>query len=353
MGFPEKGRNMNKLVSVAENTTEDARNVTGNTFDYESEFWFCTGFSVPLAIGALYLCLTQILFCIYKAGCRMKVKGNGTKHPHPKNSQNKHAFVLNCMSAFAATCAFLRAGVDFRLTYGKYNDFGCDLSIKFKLVNYVFSLLSIYLVLWLRQRIFYEHPRLKHLSSKLIRFVSWSMSVVIVAGVIVTSVFFFGVGRYLGTPYGCVPQKGPFTTIRWIILIGCTTMFQICLLTLFIYPLVKHRSNVKTGAGTGKKNIIIPLIRRAAITSFLCVASDIGFALLILLMKRKIVTMSTFVYDVNIVFNAVCMVLSFPDWRVRLMPWKITKEEIVESDYSTEGLSRTGETNIQVTSTTV
>ncbi|XP_039252316.2 uncharacterized protein LOC120329660 [Styela clava] len=330
---------------------------SNDTFNYGLEWLICAGLSAPLGLFSLYVAITQVAYCALKSGKtkkssekRRSSSTGSNSHSGKANVQDKHAFILNAMCAIGAICAFLRAGVDFRLIFGNNTDLGCDLSIKFKLAAYALSLIAVYLVLWLRQRTFYQHPRLKHLSSKLIRVISWTMCILIVTGMGSTAILFFAVGRYVGVPNGCVVQKSKLTSIRWIILIGCTTFFQICLLTLFVYPLVKHNMSVRSGStgGDKKKNPIIPLIQRATITSAICVATDIAFALIILILKREIVTMSTFIYDVNIVINAMCMIFSFPDWKVRLMPWRVNSTEGQSTELSTDASSRnrTSETNV-------
>lgn len=318
----------------------DVNLTTGENIDLE--FWICTGFSVPLSLGALYLGLTQIVFFFKKGnfGKNKKSTRKSSASLAPSRSLNNNAAILNFMIAFGCTCAFLRAAVDFRLPYGRHNDFGCNLAIKYKSVNYILSLLSMYLVLWFRQRVFYQHPRLKHLSSKLIRFVSWAMCFVMIATMLATSVIFFGVGKYVGVIKGCTVH-GPLASSRWVMLIGCTSIFQIFLVGLFIYPLMKHKRAVQQSFARKKNDIIIQLIQRATVTSVLSVVSDVGFGLLILFLRRDIVTFSTFVCDVNIVFNAICVVMSFPDWKMRLLPWRVRPNDVpVVTEQCVDGQSK-------------
>lgn len=324
-----------RLTEIDENST-----TIGNV---DLEFWICTGFTVPLSLGALYLALTQMIFFFKKGSFGMNSKPTwktSSSNPTPSRGLNNNAAILNFMIAFGCTCAFLRAAIDFRLPYGRHNDFGCNLAIKYKSGNYILSLLSMYLVLWFRQRVFYQHPRLKHLSSKLIRFVSWAMCFVMIATMLATAVIFFGVGSYVGVIKGCT-VRGPLTSSRWVMLIGCTSIFQIFLLVLFIYPLMKHKREVQRSFTCKKNDIIIQLIKRATVTSILSVVSDVGFGLLILFLRREIVTISTFVCDVNIVFNAICVVMSFPDWKLRLLPWRISSNGVpAVTENCTDGQSK-------------
>lgn len=286
---------------------------------YEREIWIYTGVSASLAILTLYICITQIIYCIKMAGC------SNERSPRPsaqKSTRNWHAFTLNMLLAVASLCTFLRTTVDFRIIYGLNNDTGCDLSVKFKVANHSIAFLCIYLVLWLRQRSFYRHPALRYLFSKFVRVISWSMSIVVVSGVVIASGFFFAVGKYVSSVNGCILSDGPFTMVRWIVMVACTTFFHIFLLPLFIYPLIKNRAN-RIGDITSREGSdrVISLVQRATIISILCVLADFVCALVVLILDDPIVTMSIFLYDVHLVFTNMCIIFSFPNWKSRMLPF--------------------------------
>lgn len=332
-----------------ENTSalQSGRNITENE---DLEFWIFTGINVPVTLAALYVCITQIIFCIKKAKLSRKFK---RKHRNSdETARGKYGTLLNIMSALGTLGAFLRAAVDFRLIYGRDSDFGCDLTAKFKISNYTLTFTSIYLVLWLRQRVFYEHPGLRHLSSKLVRFVSWAMVIGIFLAIVGASGIFFAQGKYYGTPQGCAIPTGPLVVVRWVFVMVCTAIFQTCLLALFMYPLIKHRSMAyaQTRATEGGRNTIIRLVRRATVTSLSCVLSDVCFAFLVIGIARETMAFETFFYDFNAVFNAFCMVMSFGDWRTRLMPWRLREGAVnVERDLSSQDhYSRTIRTSVSV-----
>lgn len=340
-------------------TTPESRNSTHETttqfYDYELEWIFCEALTIPFALLALYLTITQIFFSIRKQKAIMpgrRISSSSTSASNRQSSANasqQHVLVLNLLLIFSSFCALCRAGIDFRLAYGRFNDFGCDLAIKFKLAFYALGIIASYMVLWLRQRIFYQNPRLVHLSSRFVRFLSWSMSIFIIVGLSSTAVLFFAVGKYLGTPQGCVVQESFVTKIRWYILIISTTFFQIALMSLFIYPLIKHHLSLKSiKISSNQKNPIIPMIKRSTIMAALCIGTDLFSAFIVVIRKQEVVTMSTFLYDVNIVMNVFFVILSFPDWKLRIMPWNMTQYESQTTEESATTSSRniTGETNM-------
>nr|XP_039263114.1 uncharacterized protein LOC120339108 [Styela clava] len=306
-------------------------------FDYETEWWVCAGLSIPLGIFSLYIAVAQIAYCVLERTGRSQNDAQ-TRNSESRNTVNtKYAFSLNILCATGAVGAFMRAGIDLRFTLGRNTDLGCEASIKYKIFGYSISIFSVYSVLWLRQRIFYQNSQFIHLSSKFIKFASWSMSVVIVLGVSSTTILFAVDGRYIGVPGGCILQNTKLATFRWVILIAWTTFFQVCLLSLFVYPLLKHRRTRAIKPGDGKKNRILSLLKRATCTASICIASDIGFALIILFTRKDTVTTTTYLYDVNIVINTMCMIFSFPNWRTRLMPWHLKRA--TKNQESTEAVT--------------
>lgn len=319
-----------------ENNSVLAFNGSGqnSTESNDLEFWIITGVTVPVTLGALYLCITQIIFCIKKA--KLSRKSKKKRRNSDEASTGKYGTLLDIMSAVGASGAFLRAAVDFRLIYGRDSDFGCDLTAKLKITNYALAFTSIYLVLWLRQRVFYAHPGLKHLSSKLIRFVSWAMLIGILSAIVGASIIFFAQGQYFGTPHGCAIPTGPLVIVQWIFVMACTAFFQTCLLALFMYPLIKHRmTSTKTRSAANGQTTIISLVKRATVTSIVCVLSDVSFAILVIGMQRKTMAFETFLYDFNAVLNAFCLVMSFGNWRTRLMPWRVRRgSSDIERDLS-------------------
>lgn len=312
---------------------ETNRSYAGNETQHsiDDSFWIFTAITAPISVIALYVCTTQILFCIAKSTTWERKMNPNNLRLQRQNSDGDieitYASVLNSMSAFATTCAFLRAAVDFRLVLSDHSDFGCDISMKFKLACHIAALLCVYLILWLRQRIFYHHPRLKHLTSKFVRFVSLMMSIVIICGLLLTLALFVGAGKYEGTSHGCEVINGPLVKTRWIVLISCTVMFQICLLSLFIYPLIKHTSTMQRSRTATKvrRDMIMSLVKRAAATSTLCMLSDVLSTVLVVFTRERIINLTSFIYDVNIIVNGFCMVMSFPDWKQRLRSWRLLK----------------------------
>ncbi|XP_039263103.1 uncharacterized protein LOC120339098 [Styela clava] len=279
-------------------------------------------FAAALAAISLYIAVAQVMYCFIIVRQRRKRKIE-SKRGHGSTSEPRDLFVntLNTLVVIAAVFAFMRCGFDFCWVMERFTDLTCEFSIKFKKTCYAISMLCVYLVLWLRQRIFYRNPHLEHLSTRTVRFISWSLSVLLVTGILFLGIFYLTTAIYVGTPNGCAVVKNPITVVRWYLLMFLMVPFQVCLLALYSYPLIKHM--LVCDAIAGNADHVIPLIRRAAVAAGFCALTDISFAVIFLVYEQEEITLTTFLYDVNVVINVLGLILSFQNWQVRLVPWRM------------------------------
>lgn len=306
---------------------------------YRMEWIISSSLAVPFAVFALYITGTQIVFLTLK-----KWEGNKFRLPSVTergtsgsfkirrgNSNVRFASAITALCIFASLTAFLRT-IDLRFFFYNHhlNDFVCDFFIKYKVVMYTMSVSTVYAVLWLRQKIFYEDPRLNHVSSKCIRGFSYFMGFWLVINCILTSSLFIASSNDKGSDVGCVSANEESTIrkiIRWVVMGVSTPISQVVLLGLFIYPLVKHYRTVKQETMTSiRENPVIRLVKRAAVTAIICIVTDAVNIVVGSVIRGGSATI--LIYDVNIVLNVVCLIISFPDWRERLMPWKMMQEKI-------------------------
>lgn len=233
---------------------------------------------------------------------------------------------MDILCIFASIMAFLRTGIDFRLIYGRQNDFGCEITVKFKSTTQALGIGVIYTVLWLRQRMFYEDPKLKHLSSKFTRMFSLFVIIFLLgSGCVVWLIFIVGVS-YKGTPIGCtlVSNFDSASIVGYSILVTTTSFIQISLLCLFIYPLIKHYQNMKS-PNKGENPLII-VIKRATITAFICIVTD-AITVIIVFYVSYSLSIEMAVNGANYVIDLACLLASYPNWRGRLMPWIICEQD--------------------------
>lgn len=299
--------------------------------------------TAPLGLITLYITCSQIAYLLLKRSYEKKhnacqkprvrgrhVYGNRGGHVYISNKRKNtnHQYTMTTLCIFASFTALLRSGIDPRLIYGSHDDFGCNVVNKFKVLTFSLSLASFYLVLWLRQRVFYQESRHKLLSSQYLNVFSWAICAILLIMIIIETAI-FGIGSNLEAwSLGCRVIPNNLSTIRWYILISGTTVFQVSLLSVFIYPLVKHfRSTRAVRSSLNRNNPLIRLIKRTTIIAVISIITDI-ISVIIILVVRSSQLFSNRLYDVNNVINVVCVIFVFADWRERLMPWRLRKPEI-------------------------
>ena len=233
-------------------------------------------------------------------------------------------------------------------------------------VAYAISATFIYSALWMRLRIFFIHPIIRHLASSSIMCLIWTALFGILSSSLVNTVIFIVTVQIKDSIEGCNLGKSMTISpnIRYVILTITTVVAQGILLSLFLYPLLKHRSKIKlqasrhnpsfvTFAPTDKarkrnsrdtnqmdsfspnklrisvqqskklrrEKKLVAIIRRVLITAVVCVISDVIAAVVTIAFNDQPRVVSNLVFNLNLLVNLVSVLLSFGDWKQRLMPF--------------------------------
>ena len=202
---------------------------------------------------------------------------------------------------------------------------------------------------------------MKHLSSTPIVILIWFALGCILFSSFLNTAIFIATVESIDSTFGCI--LGNTTSItpisRYVILTASTVMSQGILLCLFLYPLVKHRSKLKTLAAKKmlyaachpvdlinpaiansldssqfqkEKNSIqmsrklrrekrfISVIRRVLCTAIVCVISDVITAVTTILLGDQPRVVTNMVFNFNLIVNMLSVLCSFGDWRKRLLP---------------------------------
>lgn len=313
-------------------STTNQGNSTGYTYSDEDIKKFQTQKIVGIGIGiflgliTLYLLGAQVGYLVMTKRKGKSRRASNLRRRNSVSQINEHFDAIVIMCIFASLGALARVSIDPRNIYGHDNDFGCYFSAAYEFVAYLLCVTAIYSVLWLRQRIFYRDPRLQNLSSKFVRLLSWLMIIFLVSTAIGAIILFLISSTQEGSPIGCLTIPTDVDPKYRFLPIVLVVLYQALLLGLFIYPLIKHQQSINAlNTSTERRNPMITLIKRATVTSVACILTDTASGLLLLVLKSGDPLGKLF-YDVNLVINVICLIFSFPDWRKRLMPWRIKTE---------------------------
>lgn len=186
------------------------------------------------------------------------------------------------------------------------------------------TLVFIFLLLWLRQRSFYVHPSMKHLTSSVTRFLSGLTVVLILAtGIVVPALF--GLARYfVVSTSGCHFVEDTYLAYLYLVVTALISIiFHGSLLYLFICPIIRHNTALAPTDNLSRSNPVgglTPVIKRAVLVTAVCVVSDITIFISTPLLSSN-EDIQTIIEDFIVLANIICMTLTFVNWKERLFPF--------------------------------
>ena len=203
----------------------------------------------------------------------------------------------------------------------KYKDQFCEVIEDLTIILFFFALLPTYFFLWFRQRVFYTQPSFAYLYTTTIKVLSWaSVTSLCIGGVFTVSMITLPLTSKMES-YGC-EYSLENTTYKLYFYIGAVIMIfsQIIIFTLFVYPLrvYKKTASKQRVSSTNKVNErMIKANRLATISMLICVISDFFPAAIVALALHKKTSTYLFntTYDVSLIVNIFCIMLSFEDYK--------------------------------------
>lgn len=197
---------------------------------------------------------------------------------------------------------------------------------------------------------------MKNLYSVPVMGLVWSALFCIIASSALNTTIFLVTVTSIDSPQGCILGEtiSVSPTIRYVILVLSTVASQSVLLSLFLVPLIKHRSNVKkltarsrsmstvSQVSVGKKPFgrmtaqrssiprqskkikrekrLFGVIMRVLVTAVTCVISDVVAAVVTIDLNSFPRVLTNMVFNLNLIVNVVSVLLSFGDWKDRIAP---------------------------------
>ncbi|XP_026691410.2 uncharacterized protein LOC100183119 [Ciona intestinalis] len=187
-------------------------------------------------------------------------------------------------------------------------------------------LVSVYLILWLRQRALYRISAISALANKFIQFLSMCvLGLIMTCGGTVLTIHLSS-RFFKGTAVGC---KLYWTNEALGMAAGLTYMaflvaFQVILLFLLVYPMCIHQSPT---ASIKQKHI--KLMKRVIATSTVATVVDLFCTLSgALFLTDTYSPLRQVVYNMDHTISIICIVFSFRDWKARLLPFLVRSRTV-------------------------
>ena len=230
-----------------ENTSHPSKD---SAVEYKPELWFAS-LVINSIINAISVwLLTSIAVYMIETG---KFRRNKRKTLSDSLMMKLAlAIAILIFPRFLTTYALLWVGYQ---PPNPNSDHACEALIDSSAITYCIALYPISVFLWLRQRSLYLQPSLRNIYTIPVQVISWGSIVFLTfAGVGITLVVTIPVD-FESSLNGCSGKDGEDRqkVLRYI-LTGILAIGEILLLSLFIYPLHRHRQS-KWSTKTGTKHV--------------------------------------------------------------------------------------------------
>ena len=192
------------------------------------------------------------------------------------------------------------------------------------------NLVFVYLFLWFRQRIFYVHEAFQKLNNKITKTISNFFPFALCFGFVTLIVSYFAVVHYkFHADIGCLfNQDVYFQYGSMMVALGISCVFaQVTLVLLFIYPIIKLRSD----NDSCNSKWLIKRYKKALFLTIVCIVSDATSAIVLGKMYVRNTNSSLIFYNLNSSVNHFVTIACFDEWKELLCPWCIKKKYITDA----------------------
>ena len=250
-----------------------------------------------------------------------------------------------------AISVLIYVGIEISLVKPPTSSF-CEIYHRIKILSFALTVFCVYFALWFRVfTVFYRNKVMKKNMSKVLQYVNISAFPFLLLMVASNLVSFLSAPPYTSVGCGCrAVQSQENNAIKWAILVICTTAFQAILLFSFIHPLRLHRKKMLTRGVDHSP--IMSIVKRAAVVAVICVVSDLLNFAFAAIYKGPTVYPNHIAFSCNLMINVIGTVVSFANWREKLLPFRKEKKATKPTTDSKHNDSHThpsGNTNITST----
>ncbi|XP_076813924.1 uncharacterized protein LOC143460339 [Clavelina lepadiformis] len=185
-------------------------------------------------------------------------------------------------------------------------------------------------ILWLRQKIFYLHPAMRHITSIVTNVISWSFFIIMLISTCSSLVIYvIGNSPSYSNISACVMADNAVKSqmpehVILSVTITLIVVYRTLFLGLLIYPLMKHGRDLKEcNMGQKHLNELLAVVRRVLVADCLCIAIFIAVAVLTDRLSQQSSFLLILIWEVELVLGFIFIMSSFIDWRKRLLPFCI------------------------------
>lgn len=299
-------------------------------------------------IGSLYVSLNLTVHWYKKVRLKRIIRS--------RNVTGGRIYSLTLISSYSCCCFLVWSlcGELLLSAYGMGKHRNCDAFYKTGCTLYAVSIIPVYTMLWLKQRVLYGNPVLAKNYNPVLLFVSKYSILLIVFNVLAAELIYMTFEFELrSNPWGC-SGLGREDSVPYVVAISIFSINNILTLLLFIIPLQRssqykrqlqnrRRPSIRaleesTGAAiaTGAcKDEIMAMMKRSMLAAIICFVSDgAGFLSVMFMPKGYPLSVVVMMYDIGLSTNVVCLAFSFKEWKAMLLSDLFYMKKTSKSDTS-------------------
>lgn len=280
-------------------------------------------FCILLGAISLYIFGAQLVYCIhiYKRGVKTK----------------KCKLWSDVLLMFSAFTTLIRVGFPVRIVALDLSEEFCYAYFDCSVAAYACTYISLWTVLWMRIRNIYQSPHLKETYSACIRIVTDCIEVLVVCGVLASTIHFFVTRNFTVAKFQCIDINADQNDFIWAVDFACIFLSQAALLFLILYPLCKHKKWLRNSdlGQTKSLKLLGNAIRRATVASGFCMIINVVAIPIQYMLARKSPYVYDIPYNISLVAQLITVVAIFKNWRQRFWPWRLHRHSLEQSKIRT------------------
>ena len=242
---------------------------------------------------------------------------------HPRNRTKS---IINFMIVWCAVFVIIHMAIKIPLIFPPFPHF-CSVYHRIKIISFALATICCYFTLWYRVfTVFYKNKSMRKNISKILHVVVLLPFILLFLMVVTNLTIFLSGPAQENIDCGCrAVQEKTQHTLKWAILVFWIISFQGTLLFSFIYPLYLHRKKM-ISRGLDHE-LIISVVKRAAIVAVVCVVSDLMNSAFAIMYKGETVYLNHIVISTNLLINLMGALMSFSNWKEKMFPWRKQNED--------------------------
>ena len=308
-----------------------------SSFTFRQGFWISDlVFSYVFLIVSLYL-FVALLYHHIKVEKPMKAKFLQLKLGKKYRVLSKYTCILiGIFPTIRCLCDIGMRSVEWNVAFSNKPvqptnsaEIACNVLPQVSAAAVSFGYFFVYVVLWLRQNMFYIHPTLKVLYNNKLKVFSFSILLCYLLLAISFFTTHLAIARYAINKAGFCLLQAEKKSVMWYfrLLIAwniLSILMQILQLGLFIYPLL-NQSSWRKNQQDMQNCFMLQVVKKAVILASISLVTDTVVMIFFILLfdEDKINPSFMYQFNVNLIINHLVTIGCFNFWRKLLWPWSI------------------------------